>query len=91
MKRLSVAFLVETKVRATVAVSMMSCFTEIERLPTKQGGLTVNHKHITPLGWAELQSPAFGSSLPVIMMTLRPISVCLRFIYLALDCGLVLG
>lgn len=64
--------------------------TQIEWLPTEQGGLTVNHKHITPLRWAELQPPAFGCSLPVIMMTLWPISVGIGFIYLAQDCGLVL-
>lgn len=64
---------------------------EIERLPTKQGGLTVNHKHITPLGWVDLQPPAFSSDLLVIMMTLRPISVYLRFIHQVLDCGLEWG
>lgn len=74
----------------------------MELLPTKRwglggwwwgwwGGLTVNHKHIAPLRWAELQLPAFGSSLPVIMMSLWPISVGFRFIYPALDCGLILG
>lgn len=54
-------------------------------------GLTVNHKRITPQRWAEVQPPAFGSSLPVIMMTLWSISVGIRFICPALDCGLVLG
>ncbi len=91
-KKMAAAFLVEAKVRATVAVTMMSG-SHWDRTSAHQteGGLTVNHKHITPLGWADLQPPAFGSNLPVIMMTLRPISVGLRFICPALDCGLVLG
>lgn len=89
---MSASILVEAKVRATVAVTMMSgSYWDRASVHQTGGGLTVNHKHITPLRWAELQPPAFGSSLPVIMMTLWPISVGIRFIYPALDCGLVLG
>lgn len=54
------------KVGATVAITMMSAsYRDRASAHQTQRGvcvcvcLTVNHKHITPLGWAEPQPPAF--------------------------------